>query len=234
MAKSLGIAGDLDGAELLTAVCKRIEAEPCWLLVLDNADDLGLFGVGETAQRERQGQTAGKALNLYDFVPRGPVRTVLWTSRDRRIGGSLVGAQRAINVARMTDDEAAKLLEVVGNRKISEDERGIAAQLLQELGWLPLAVSQGTGGMTKRALLKISPSGYHGLVSGTTTGALEGVWEIRRTRTASGRMGRIVQSRDRSISAFNSGIGLPIPQRAMERAGASRRGDIRISTEKSW
>ncbi|GAB1317356.1 hypothetical protein MFIFM68171_07566 [Madurella fahalii] len=157
IAQKLGLAEGLSGTELLAAVRGRIETDPCWLLVLDNADDLGLFGVGRTVQRGRHGQTAGKVFNLYDFVPRGPVGTVLWTSRDKRIGGSLVSAQRAINVARMTDSEAVTLLETVGNRKVGEDERDNAAQLLAELDWLPLAVSQAAAYMRR---MSITPMEY--------------------------------------------------------------------------
>lgn len=49
IARRLGLAENLDGEELLTAVRERIESEPQWLLILDNADDLGLFGVGQTS-----------------------------------------------------------------------------------------------------------------------------------------------------------------------------------------
>ena len=142
IAEKLGLARGLDGTELLKTVRDRIEADPCWLVVFDNADDVRLFGVGGTLQRRRQSRTADEALSLYDFVPRGPGGTVLWTSRDKQISGSLVSAQRAINIARMTDNEAMTLLETVRDRKISEDERNDAIQLLTELVWLPLAVSQ--------------------------------------------------------------------------------------------
>ena len=142
IAEKLGLARSLDGTELLKTVRDRIEADPCWLVVFDNADDVGLFGVGGTLQRRRQSRTADEAFSLYDFVPRGPGGTVLWTSRDKQISGSLVSAQRAINIARMTDNEAMTLLETVRNRKIGEDEQDDAAQLLAELVWLPLAVSQ--------------------------------------------------------------------------------------------
>ena len=147
IAKKLGLAGGLDGAELLTAVREGIEANPCWLLVLDNADNLRLFGVGG-----RQSQTGDKAVSLGIFVPRGPVGTVLWTSRDKRIGGTLVGAPQAINVTRMTDSEAMTLLETVGNRKMGEGEREDAVQLLSELDWLPLAVSQAAAYMRRMSV----------------------------------------------------------------------------------
>jgi hypothetical protein len=138
IAKKLGIADKLDGEELLAAVCERIEAEPCWVLVLDNADNLGLFGVGRTPQDGPHSTAGERAVNLYEFIPRGPSSgTVLWTSRDERIAGSLVGARRAISVARMTADEARTLLETVKNKKIGLDESEDATALLAELDRLP-------------------------------------------------------------------------------------------------
>ncbi|KAK3690562.1 hypothetical protein B0T22DRAFT_537180 [Podospora appendiculata] len=164
IAKRLGLAGGLDGPELLMAVRERIEAGSCWLLILDNADNLTAFGVGQTQPGKDQGRGVEEKYSLYDFVPRGSAGTVLWTSRDKRIGGSLVGAKRAINVARMTDAEAMALLETVGNRKIGEGERDgcrihaedidsedddnevlhAAIQVLQEFSFLHLRASEGT------------------------------------------------------------------------------------------
>ncbi|KAB5518245.1 hypothetical protein GE09DRAFT_1259751, partial [Coniochaeta sp. 2T2.1] len=46
IARRLGLAGSLDGPELLTAVRGRMEANPWWVLILDNADNLAAFGVG--------------------------------------------------------------------------------------------------------------------------------------------------------------------------------------------
>jgi hypothetical protein len=66
---------------------------------------------------------------------------VLWTSRDEHIAGPLVEAQRALNVARMTD-EAKMLLEAERKEKVCSDDEGDATALLAELDWLPLAVSQ--------------------------------------------------------------------------------------------
>jgi tetratricopeptide (TPR) repeat protein len=141
IAKNLMIPTDLDGDELLTAVRDRIEALGPYVLVLDNADNLTIFGVGRGRAAGGEITADRMARNLFGFVPRHS-GTVLWTSRDKRISGSLVGAQRAINVARMTDSEAMSLLETVGSRKIGKGELDDAAQLLAELEWLPLAVSQ--------------------------------------------------------------------------------------------
>ncbi|UKZ80984.1 hypothetical protein TrVFT333_008751 [Trichoderma virens FT-333] len=155
IAELFGLEGILDGPELelLRAVNNRIQSEPRWLLVLDNADNLSLFGVGEA--QERSG-------NLFDFVPKGTavgsVGTVLWTSRDGQIAGSLVRpSHRAIKVSHMTSIEARELL-TMSRGKDSEDDagdhdndedRGIG-QLLEELQWLPLAISQ-AGAYMRRA-----------------------------------------------------------------------------------
>ncbi|KAH7129018.1 P-loop containing nucleoside triphosphate hydrolase protein [Dactylonectria macrodidyma] len=133
IAQELGIDRSLDTEALLVAVCRRIETQPKWALIIDNADDLRLFGVGQTP-----GQTSGQTTNLYKYVPRG---TVLWTSRDERIVGTLIGARRGIPVARMTSIEAQNLLHVTRNAQTSNEEDEIAT-LLEELQWLPLAVSQ--------------------------------------------------------------------------------------------
>jgi hypothetical protein len=143
IAKRLGLAGSLDGPELLTAVRERIEVNPCWVLILDNADNLAVFGVG------RRQPGAEEKHSLCDFVPRGPAGTVLWTSRDKRIGGSLVGTRRAIHVGGMTEGEARTLLEAVRDEEIGEAEAQGAAALLAELEWLPLAVSQAAAYMRR-------------------------------------------------------------------------------------
>ncbi|VBB78279.1 Putative Kinesin light chain [Podospora comata] len=151
IAKRLGLADGLDGPELLMAVREQIEASPCWLLILDNADNLAVFGVGRTQSGRDQGQDTEEKQNLYDFVPRGPAGTVLWTSRDKRISGSLVGGRRAINVASMTEGEAKILLETVMCREIDEEESHNAMALLAELDLLPLAVSQAAAYMGRTA-----------------------------------------------------------------------------------
>ncbi|KAK1250180.1 hypothetical protein MKX08_010183 [Trichoderma sp. CBMAI-0020] len=159
IANLFGLTGFSDGqdSELLRAVSNRIQSEPGWLLVLDNADDLSLFGVGGT----QQGSSS-----LFDFVPHGTavgtVGSVLWTSRDGQIAGSLVHpSYRAIRVPRMTSREARHLLAVAraddsaGEDKEQEqdedeDEDGVMEKLLEELQWLPLGISQ-AGAYMRRA-----------------------------------------------------------------------------------
>ena len=124
----------------------HLETLPQWVLVVDNADNLGLFGVGHPTQGDRS-QKANNPLNLYDFIPRGPVGTILWTSRDRQIT-ALVGVQQAIEVVKMKESEAIALLET-GRGKMTGDEIGDAQTLLVELEWLPLAISQAAAYMRR-------------------------------------------------------------------------------------
>ncbi|KAH6851132.1 P-loop containing nucleoside triphosphate hydrolase protein [Chaetomium sp. MPI-CAGE-AT-0009] len=149
IAMKLGLPESLSGKDLLMGVRAGIEANRCWLLVIDSADNLQLFGVRDALRARDQDQTEAETLNLLEFIPRGPVGTVLWTSRDKGIE-SLVGVQRAIEVARMADDEAMELLKTVGG--IGDGDLDGAAELLAELDCLPLALSQAAAFMRRMSI----------------------------------------------------------------------------------
>ncbi|KAK4206669.1 P-loop containing nucleoside triphosphate hydrolase protein [Rhypophila decipiens] len=140
IAKRLGLA-KLDGEKLLTAVRERIESGPPWLLVLDNADDLALFGVGLASHNTSSGRPE-ELTSLYNYVPSSGTGTVLWTSRDERIVGTLVGSRRGIQVGPMSPAEAKILLGTSRNEEVASKDAVDAEKLLQELQWLPLAISQ--------------------------------------------------------------------------------------------
>ncbi|KAK4164409.1 hypothetical protein QBC43DRAFT_262507 [Cladorrhinum sp. PSN259] len=141
IARKLGL-DKLDGEKLLMAVRERLESdsERQWLLVLDNADDLTLFGVGGTFYDTLSGRPE-ESRSLYNYVPRG-AGTVLWTSRDERIIGTLVGPRRGIQVGGMSPNEAISLLETFRDENVGSDEAIDAEELVEELQWLPLAISQ--------------------------------------------------------------------------------------------
>ncbi|KAI0459912.1 P-loop containing nucleoside triphosphate hydrolase protein [Xylaria acuta] len=145
IARKLSLPANLDGEDLLRAVRERIEEITNWVLVLDNADDLTLFGVTQS----RHSSTSESKLNLKAFIPWGPTGTILWTSRDRQIEGSLVAARRAINIVQMTFEEAETLLDKIKNETAKEYEHYAVKKLLTELGFLPLAVSQAAAYMRR-------------------------------------------------------------------------------------
>ncbi|KAL2675661.1 hypothetical protein Neosp_011851 [[Neocosmospora] mangrovei] len=134
IARVLGLGIRLEGSELLEAVRRGIESQNQWVLVVDNADDLVLFGVGQASGKQQGAQ--------LDSIPKGPNGTVLWTSRDQRVDGSLVGPQRGLQVAKMTAKESRKLLEKWRRQATPSEEIQEVELLLEELQWLPLAISQ--------------------------------------------------------------------------------------------
>lgn len=138
----LGVDKGLDESDLLDAVRSRIETQPQWMIIFDNADNLELFGVG---------RVEGMDESLSKYIPRGPQGTILWTSRDAHITGTLVGSRRGIEVPSMTRDEATTLLAIARGEKSVMEEIG-PDRLLEELQRLPLAVSQAGAYMRRTSI----------------------------------------------------------------------------------
>ncbi|KAM0348450.1 hypothetical protein ACHAP4_010965 [Fusarium culmorum] len=145
--KKLGVDERLEGSDLLDAVRNAIEARPKWLMILDNADDLRLFGVGQQAREEETNEYQNQ--NLHKYVPYTSQGTVLWTSRDKHILGPLVGACRGIEVKSMAMDEATTLLVKTQDEPLWEV--GVN-DLLEELQCLPLAISQAGAYMRRMSM----------------------------------------------------------------------------------
>ncbi|KKP03208.1 hypothetical protein THAR02_04682 [Trichoderma harzianum] len=139
IAQAFDIDQQLKDEDLLAAVRDQIAAQPNWVLILDNADDLRLFGVDQAPEQTK---------SLFQYIPRASIGTVLWTSRDAHIAGTLVSSARGIKIARMKSDEAEELLKIARDLETNEEELETAA-LLEELQWLPLAITQ-AGAYMKR------------------------------------------------------------------------------------
>ncbi|KAL7931735.1 hypothetical protein V8C35DRAFT_309362 [Trichoderma chlorosporum] len=139
IARKLGLDHTLSGHELFLTVRYGIESQTRWLLILDNTDDVTLFGISMVADQTK---------SLLAYIPRGPGGTVLWTSRDEQII-ALAGPRRGIQVPHMTVKEAEELFSMVKEEGIRNDEIQDAETLLQELQRLPLAISQAGSYMRK-------------------------------------------------------------------------------------
>ncbi|UKZ63730.1 uncharacterized protein TrAtP1_004954 [Trichoderma atroviride] len=132
IARKLQINTSLSDQDLLEAVRNGIEALPNWVLIVDNADDLKLFGVGQTSEQRK---------SLLQYIPQASTGTVLWTTRDAHITGTLVGHRSGIEVAQMSFAEAKQLLMTFESLKSSREEAEIDS-LVKELQLLPLAIMQ--------------------------------------------------------------------------------------------
>ncbi|KAF8856400.1 FabD/lysophospholipase-like protein [Acephala macrosclerotiorum] len=137
LGKIAGLSQDLKGEDLLRAVQQWIDQQTNWLLVLDNADDLRIFKTAYSAPHGQQSQSP----ELLRFVPKNQSGTVIWTSRDGGILGSIVGVDQGVEVGAMTTQESWKMFQRLSGRDdmdLSENED----KLLELLQRLPLAIAQ--------------------------------------------------------------------------------------------
>ncbi|KAK5716359.1 hypothetical protein LTR17_016402 [Elasticomyces elasticus] len=120
---------------------KLEEASGRCLLILDNVDDLDEF-LGRTNQE----------LRISDFMPRSG--RILITTRDKRFQGTIAGAQNGLRVLPMKTEEATKLLwRCMPAHLPNADPKNTtntAAELLVELGNLPLAIAQAAANIVDR------------------------------------------------------------------------------------
>lgn len=130
---------DDPNADVLQLVRDWLEAkyECRWLMVVDNVDDRNMFFETLTF--------AGKALREY--IPQSSKGSLLYTTRNRDIGMDLALDRVPITVPSMDAQEAQALL---GQRIRAESTETEQLELLEELVYLPLAISQAVAFMVKR------------------------------------------------------------------------------------
>ncbi|KAI9147951.1 Kinesin light chain 3 [Paramyrothecium foliicola] len=99
---------------------------------------------------------------LRDYLPIGPNGSILWTTRDEGITRGLVDYKQGIQVAHMKKNEARQLLMKAACLKIGPEEGGEPVDdLLEELQWIPLAISQAGAYMR---FVDVSISDYLGML----------------------------------------------------------------------
>jgi hypothetical protein len=128
-----------------------------WLLIFDNADDIGMW-----VHTSTQGPTPGPAAGLVkqtksgsgclkEYLPKSNQGCIVFTTRDKKTAVKLVG-QNLVEVPEMDEDEAVKLLrQSLPDRGIPVTEQDAKA-LLTELTHLPLAIVQAAAYMTANSI----------------------------------------------------------------------------------
>jgi hypothetical protein len=107
-----------------------------WLIVLDNADDMETF-FSPVSQKSR-----GKSLTpLANFLPRCPTGSMIITTRYKRVGDRLADRAKVIMVLSIGHQEADDLLCFTVSLQSGADESK-SNELLDALGYLPLAITQ--------------------------------------------------------------------------------------------
>jgi tetratricopeptide (TPR) repeat protein len=112
----------------------RNEGNGPWLMVLDNADDAGIF-YPEGSWNDEPGKDTQR---LSRYIPSTGHGLMLVTSRDRQAAFTMTAsASSLIEVGPMTEEEAIELLLLKLPEKVSTSTAG---ELVQELSYLPLAI----------------------------------------------------------------------------------------------
>ncbi|KAL8686618.1 MAG: hypothetical protein Q9218_006983 [Villophora microphyllina] len=110
-----------------------------WLMIVDNVDDRSVFF------EQAPDMTTAKA--LVEYIPQANNGTVIYTTRSRDIGVDLMSGDEPIKVSPLTVEEGIFMLGDRITRGVSKEDQ---LTLLDELAYLPLAISQATAFMVKR------------------------------------------------------------------------------------
>ena len=114
----------------------EIHTDHEWLMVVDNVD------IADTLFHERvNGRT------LTEYIPQTQRGSLLYTSRNRDVAVDILHGGDPIHVGPMSPYEAHKLFSTIQR---SESEEADISNLLQELDYIPLAITQAAAFMSKR------------------------------------------------------------------------------------
>ncbi|KAL7946930.1 hypothetical protein V8C42DRAFT_298209 [Trichoderma barbatum] len=132
-AAKLGISGSQDAkVDVKRLVQDHLSSENAgrWLLVFDNADDVGLW-IDKPSQESR---------SLIDYIPKSVRGSVLFTTRDKKTAVRLAG-RNVVEISEMSEADGKQLLEkyLVDQDLVSQ---GDVKALLVRLTYLPLAIVQ--------------------------------------------------------------------------------------------
>jgi tetratricopeptide (TPR) repeat protein len=116
-----------------------------WLLILDNADHLDQF-LGTSSESENSS-------SISQCVPRRG--RILITTRDRRFQGTVAAASDGMCVDLMSEEEAeALLMKSIPQHLVKRQGANsfMAKELVEELGYLPLAIAQAAANIVDQQL----------------------------------------------------------------------------------
>ena len=103
-----------------------------WLMIVDNVDDRNMF-FEDFSYRDK---------SLSEYMPQTALGMILYTTRSRDIAIDLDPSRDPIDVPSMNVDDARSLL---GARVRAQSTDADQIKLLEELVYLPLAITQAVG-----------------------------------------------------------------------------------------
>lgn len=120
-----------------------------WLMILDNADDMDVFRQAREESSESN-NTAHYVIPLVAYIPQTATGSVLITTRNKQAASWLSsGYENIIQIELMDSDEAKQLLRTKIPASLSTEYD--LGELVRELGYLPLAITQAAAYISARA-----------------------------------------------------------------------------------
>jgi len=125
------------------------ESNGRWLMVVDNADDSGIFLPHKGPQIHRADSLDRSVGSLLDFLPQSPNGSILITSRSRDVAYRLTGSYA--DIIRVDPMDQAHAVALVRNKLEGSFDQDDAAALVKELDYMPLAITQAAAYINQRA-----------------------------------------------------------------------------------
>jgi tetratricopeptide (TPR) repeat protein len=120
-----------------------------WLIIVDNADDAGLFLHGTVI-----GEKSGSGRTIVDYLPKqlNTKRCMIVTTRNRDIGEALAHGEPCIEVGPFSIEESINLLRSKGRGVINHVDGPAMEKLVEKLGRIPLAIAQAAAYMNRNRI----------------------------------------------------------------------------------
>ncbi|KAJ5504600.1 Tetratricopeptide-like helical [Penicillium fimorum] len=159
IASALGIS-DIEPAKMKEQVKSHLSQDRAgkWLLIFDNADNMEMWTKGSAT-----------APPLKNFLPRSGNGHILFTSRNRKLAVK-VASPNVLSIPDVDQITAMKILEKSLIQEGLLHDSYTTTALLEQLGFLPLAISQASAYMNEN---KIVLSDYLSLLKERETNAAE-------------------------------------------------------------
>ncbi|GAP82647.2 putative kinesin light chain 1 [Rosellinia necatrix] len=132
IARRLDLDSNGNDSDVKVSVQRYLESERSgnWLLIVDNADDIGVVF--------HNGNNGNNPHGIYRYLPQSDQGLVLYTTRSRKVAVS-VAQDELVDLEQLTSHEAVSLYEMLQPRSIPANREEVE-ELLEKLCYLPLAI----------------------------------------------------------------------------------------------
>jgi tetratricopeptide (TPR) repeat protein len=126
------------------------EANGRWVMIIDNADDLGAFSCPSDRRKgSKDDVSSNAAATLLESLPQSPNGSILITSRSRDVAFRLTGSYA--DIIRVHPMDQAHALALLRNKLEVSFEQDDAVALVEALDYMPLAITQAAAYISQRA-----------------------------------------------------------------------------------